>query len=273
MGALAAVLLHLPERVAAMLTAFGGGLLCRRRARAGARGRCRRRHGVTARPAAGTLALRRRRRLADPRAVDAVDAAVGPRRRRRRARWRCARRRRRESARGEAIAAGHLRRRRARVDRRWVSPSPRARPVLALLAGVLIGNVVEAYGATQPIVASGDSRSGSRSHCSAASALALRLATVLGGTVLADVSDELRRHRAGGRRRRGAGGGGDRGHPVRLRRGEPRGRHRHRRRLRSSATALGGAAALARLDRLESRARARAHRRSSARGDGCAGRR
>ena len=51
---------------------------------------------------------------------------------------------------------------------------------LALLVGILVGNVVEAYGAAQPIVASGRSRR-----------FALAFSTVLGGTVLADASDTL----------------------------------------------------------------------------------
>jgi len=61
---------------------------------------------------------------------------------------------------------------------------------VALLAGILIGNVVEAYGAAQPIVAGGRSR---RFAVTLLTALgfALAFATVLGGTVLADASPEL----------------------------------------------------------------------------------
>jgi zinc transporter, ZIP family len=61
---------------------------------------------------------------------------------------------------------------------------------LALLVGVLVGNVVEAYGAAQPIVASGRTRRFALTLL-AAIGLALAFATVLGGTVLADASDTL----------------------------------------------------------------------------------
>lgn len=61
---------------------------------------------------------------------------------------------------------------------------------VALLAGVLIGNVVEAYGAAQPIVAGGHTKRFAITLL-AAIGLALALATVLGGTVLADASGEL----------------------------------------------------------------------------------
>jgi zinc transporter, ZIP family len=61
---------------------------------------------------------------------------------------------------------------------------------VALLAGVLIGNVVEAYGAAQPIVAGGRSKRFAIMLLTAIGA-ALALATVLGGTVLADASGEL----------------------------------------------------------------------------------
>jgi len=61
---------------------------------------------------------------------------------------------------------------------------------VALLAGVLIGNVVEGYGAAQPIVAGGRTKRFAMTLL-AAIGLALALATVLGGTVLADASGEL----------------------------------------------------------------------------------
>jgi ZIP family zinc transporter len=61
---------------------------------------------------------------------------------------------------------------------------------VALLVGVLVGNVVEAYGAAQPIVASGRTRRFAMTLL-AAIGLALAFATVLGGTVLADASDTL----------------------------------------------------------------------------------
>jgi ZIP family zinc transporter len=61
---------------------------------------------------------------------------------------------------------------------------------VALLAGILIGNVVEAYGAAQPILAAGRSRRFALVLLGAIG-LALAFATVLGGTVLADASEEL----------------------------------------------------------------------------------
>lgn len=61
---------------------------------------------------------------------------------------------------------------------------------LALLAGVLVGNVVEAYGAAQPIVAGGHTRRFATTLLSAIGA-ALAFATVLGGTALADASGEI----------------------------------------------------------------------------------
>jgi ZIP family zinc transporter len=61
---------------------------------------------------------------------------------------------------------------------------------VALLAGILIGNVVEAYGAAQPILAGGHSGRFALVLLGAIG-LALAFATVLGGTVLADASDEL----------------------------------------------------------------------------------
>ncbi|HEX8204541.1 MAG TPA: hypothetical protein VF587_00630 [Solirubrobacteraceae bacterium] len=61
---------------------------------------------------------------------------------------------------------------------------------LALLAGVLVGNVVEAYGAAQPMVAGGRSR-GFAVGLLAAIGAALALATLAGGTVLADAPGEV----------------------------------------------------------------------------------
>jgi zinc transporter, ZIP family len=61
---------------------------------------------------------------------------------------------------------------------------------VALLVGILVGNVVEAYGAAQPIVASGRSKRFALTLL-AAIGLALAFATVLGGTVLADASGTL----------------------------------------------------------------------------------
>jgi zinc transporter, ZIP family len=61
---------------------------------------------------------------------------------------------------------------------------------VALLAGILIGNVVEAYGAAQPIVAGGRTKRFAITLLAAIGA-ALALATLIGGTVLADASGEL----------------------------------------------------------------------------------
>jgi ZIP family zinc transporter len=61
---------------------------------------------------------------------------------------------------------------------------------LALLVGILIGNVVEGYGAAQPIIASGKSKQFVIRLLTVIS-LALLFATVLGGTVFADASPGL----------------------------------------------------------------------------------
>jgi ZIP family zinc transporter len=61
---------------------------------------------------------------------------------------------------------------------------------VALLAGVVIGNLVEAYGAAQPIVAGGRTKRFAI-MLMAGIGVALALATVLGGTALADASGEL----------------------------------------------------------------------------------
>ena len=189
-GALAAAGLRLPPQVAATLTAFGGGILLaavavelvpEADAQAG--------RWVTAGGLlAGTLLyigadawLTRNERLRQLRhsmhaamvgePITAPAAAVG------------------EAARGEAIAAGI-----------FVDGVPESIALgltvaagqvgMALLAGVLIGNVVEAYGAAQPIIAAGRSR-GVAVGLLAGIGLALAGATVLGGTVLADASPAL----------------------------------------------------------------------------------
>jgi ZIP family zinc transporter len=61
---------------------------------------------------------------------------------------------------------------------------------IALLAGILIGNLVEAYGAAQPIIAGGRTRRFAITLLTAIG-FALAFATVLGGTVLADASGDL----------------------------------------------------------------------------------
>jgi ZIP family zinc transporter len=188
-GALAAAGLRLPPRVAATLTAFGGGILLaavavelvpEADAQAG--------RWVTAGGLlAGTLLyigadawLTRNERLRQLRhSIHAAmvgqpmsgTPAVG------------------EAARGEAIAAGII------VDGIPESIAlgltvAAGQVGMALLAGVLIGNVVEAYGAAQPIIAAGRSR-GVAVGLLAGIGLALAAATVLGGTVLADASPAL----------------------------------------------------------------------------------
>jgi ZIP family zinc transporter len=61
---------------------------------------------------------------------------------------------------------------------------------VALLAGILVGNVVEAYGAAQPILAGGRSKRFAVGLL-AAIGLALAVATTFGGSVLADASPEF----------------------------------------------------------------------------------
>jgi ZIP family zinc transporter len=61
---------------------------------------------------------------------------------------------------------------------------------VALLAGILRGNVVEAYGAAQPILAGGHTRRFALGLLGAIG-LALAAATIVGGTLLADASEKL----------------------------------------------------------------------------------
>jgi zinc transporter, ZIP family len=94
-----------------------------------------------------------------------------------------------EAARGESIAAGL-----------FVDGVPESIALgltiaegeigVALLVGIVVGNLVEAYGAAQPIVAGGRSK---RFAVALLGVIGLFLAgaTVLGGTVLADASAEL----------------------------------------------------------------------------------
>ena len=188
-GALAAVFFHLPERVAATLTAFGGGILFAAVAlelvpeadrEAGT--------ALTAAGlAAGTLIY------------VGADAWLN-----RRPGWRAMRRSAHaaasgramtmprdhaEAARGESIAAGI-----------FVDGVPESIALgltiaegevgAALLAGILLGNVVESYGAAQPILA-GDHSRGFALRLLGGIGVALAGATVLGGTVLADASPEI----------------------------------------------------------------------------------
>jgi zinc transporter, ZIP family len=187
-GAVVAALLNLPARVAALVTSFGGGLLFAAVAfelvpdaddRAGA--------ALTALGLlAGTLAFvavdawltrdpsmnvmrRSGHAAAAGRNMPALDRA--------------------EAARGEAIAAGL-----------FVDGVPESIALgltvaegeigLALLAGIVVGNLVEAYGAAQPIAAGGHTRRFAVGLLGAIG-LALTFATFVGGTVLADASPEL----------------------------------------------------------------------------------
>jgi zinc transporter, ZIP family len=94
-----------------------------------------------------------------------------------------------EAARGESIAAGLT------VDGVPESVAlgltiAEGEIGVALLVGIALGNVVEAYGAAQPIIAGGHTR-GFAVRLLGMIGLALLLATVLGATVLSDASDEL----------------------------------------------------------------------------------
>jgi ZIP family zinc transporter len=94
-----------------------------------------------------------------------------------------------EAARGEAIAAGLF------VDGVPESVAlgltiAEGKLGLALLVGIVVGNVVEAYGAAQPILAGGHTRRFAVGLLGLIG-LALVIATVLGGTVLADANPSL----------------------------------------------------------------------------------
>jgi ZIP family zinc transporter len=188
LGAVAGVVLALPRRVAAVITSFGGGILLAAVAFELA---------PEADEAAGQL-LTAFGLVAGTLVYVAVNAWLsqdpGMRAMRRSAHAATAGRPMRmpddaEAARGESIAAGL-----------FVDGVPESAALgltiaegevgVALLVGILVGNLVEAYGAAQPITAGG------RSHRFAVALLggigvALTLATVLGATVLADASPEL----------------------------------------------------------------------------------
>jgi zinc transporter, ZIP family len=187
LGAVAAALLRLPERVAATLTAFGGGILLAAIAlelvpEAD-------RSAGEALTAAGLLAgtliyvsadwwLGRDQDMMAMRRAGHQAAAGRPMTMHPS-----------EAMRGESIAAGI-----------FVDGVPESIALgltiaegeigVALLAGVLIGNVVEAYGAAQPIIAGGHTRRFAITLLTTIG-FALAFATVLGGTVLADASGEL----------------------------------------------------------------------------------
>lgn len=188
-GALVAAQLKLPERVAAMITAFGGGVLLAAIAlelvpeaddRAG--------------PALTAIGL-----LAGTLVYVGADAWLSrddEKKAMRRSGHAAAAGRampmspdHAQAARGESIAVGI-----------FVDGVPESVALgltvaegeigVALLVGVLVGNLVEAYGAAQPIVAGGHTKRFAITLLSAIG-FALAFATVLGGTVLADASDSL----------------------------------------------------------------------------------
>ena len=188
-GALVAVVLRLPERVAALVTSFGGGLLVAAIAfelvpeadeRAGA--------VVTALGLlAGTLVyvgadawLTRDEAMAEMRRSGQAAAAGQPM---------TMSVDHAEAARGESIAAGL-----------FVDGVPESIALgltvaegeigLALLVGIVVGNVVEAYGAAQPIITGGHTKRFAVVLLGGIG-LALAGAAILGGTVLADTSDDF----------------------------------------------------------------------------------
>jgi ZIP family zinc transporter len=193
LGALAAASLRLPERVAAGLTAFGGGVLLAAVALelvpdadelAGT--------ALTAAGlAAGTLVyvaadawLARREDMAMMRRAAHAAAAGRPMDMPAAPEGREG-----EAARGLSIAAGL-----------FIDGVPESLALgltiaegelgVALLAGILVGNLVESYGAAQPIIAGGRSpRFAIR--VLGGIGLVLGLAVVAGGTLLADASPEL----------------------------------------------------------------------------------
>jgi ZIP family zinc transporter len=189
LGALVAVALRLPERAAAVATSFGGGVLLAAVAFELA---------PEADEGAGT-ALTAAGLVAGTLVYVAADAWLsrdpGMRTMRRASHAAAAGRpmemprNHAEAARGEAIAAGL-----------FVDGVPESIALgltiaegevgLALLVGILVGNVVEAYGAAQPIVAGGHSKRFAVGLLGGIG-LSLAAATVLGGTVLSDASPEL----------------------------------------------------------------------------------
>jgi ZIP family zinc transporter len=188
-GALVAVVLRLPERIAAVVTSFGGGLLVAAIAfelvpeadeRAGA--------AVTALGLlAGTLvyvgadawltrddAMKAMRRSGQAAAAGRVTTMPADQT---------------EAMRGESIAVGL-----------FVDGVPESIALgltvaegeigLALLVGIVVGNVVEAYGAAQPIIAGGHAERFAVVLLGGIG-FALTCAVILGGTLLADASDEF----------------------------------------------------------------------------------
>jgi ZIP family zinc transporter len=187
-GAIAAALLKLPGRVAAALTAFGGGTLLAAialelvpEAHEGAG------TGLTALGLlAGTLIytgadawLNRDEKMMMTRRMGHAAAAGRPMEPHDHS----------IAARGESIAAGI-----------FIDGVPESMALgltiaeggvgIALLAGILIGNLVESYGAAQPILAGGHTKRFAITLLGAIG-LALIAATVLGATVLAGAPGEV----------------------------------------------------------------------------------
>ena len=188
-GALGAVLLSLPPRVAASATAFGGGILFAAvalelvpEADAGA-GAALTAAGLAAGAlvyvGADALLSRDPDRMQMRRMGHAASAGREMEMPRGHG----------EAARGESIAAGI-----------FVDGVPESIALgltiaegelgVALLVGVLLGNLVEAYGAAQPILAGGHSARFALGLLGGIG-LALAVATVVGATVLAGASPEL----------------------------------------------------------------------------------
>lgn len=188
LGGLAAARLALPERAAAVLTAFGGGILLAAVAlelvpeadeRAGtwltAAGLV---AGALVYVAADAWLSRDPEKEMMRRSGHAAMAGQPMPMKSAKA----------EAARGEAIAAGLV-----------IDGIPESLALgltvaegeigLALLVGVVLGNLVEAYGATQPIVAAGRSKTFALGLLSGIG-LVVALATLAGATVLADASPE-----------------------------------------------------------------------------------
>jgi zinc transporter, ZIP family len=185
-GAVAAARLRLSERVAATLTAFGGGVLFAAVAL----------ELVPEADAQAGVALTAVGLAAGTALYVGADAWVdrnAERSETRRMMHAAAVRQRMEMpaelARGESIAAGI-----------FIDGVPESIALgltiaegevgVALLAGILVGNLSESYGAAQPIIAGGRPPSFAI-RLLAGIGLMLALATVLGGTVLADASPEL----------------------------------------------------------------------------------
>lgn len=188
-GAVAAASLRLPERVAATLAAFGGGILLSAVALelvpeaddgAGAAGTAAGLlFGTIVYVGADAWLTRDKSMMMVRRSGHAAAAGMPMELPHNHA----------EAQRGESIAAGLV------VDGIPESVAlgltiAQGRIGIALLAGILVGNSVEAYGAAHPIVAGGHSRKFAVGLLAAIGA-ALALATVLGGTLLADADPSM----------------------------------------------------------------------------------